>query len=132
MLYLRNNKCYYLCVDIETKTLTIMKKLMLMLAATMAIFATGCDKNDNENETLTGTEWKSSENGVKTLVFSADKAALTEAGAVNYYTYTYNAPTVVLTPERSDYPELRGTVKHNMLTLTNTSTEQTVGIFTRQ
>lgn len=109
-----------------------MKKLMLMLAATMAIFATGCDKNDNENETLTGTEWQSTESGVKTLVFSADKAALTEAGTVNYYSYTYDAPTVVLTPERSDYPELRGTVKHNMLTLTNTSTEQTVGIFTRQ
>lgn len=130
MLYLRNNKCYYLCVDIETKTLTIMKKLMLVLAATVAIFATGCDKNDND--TLAGTEWQSTESGVKTLVFSADKAALAEAGAVNYYSYTYDAPTVVLTPERSDYPELRGTVKHNMLTLTNTSTGQTVGIFTRQ
>ena len=107
-----------------------MKKLMLMLAAMVAIFATGCDKNDND--TLAGTEWQSSENRVKTLVFSADKAALTEAGAVNYYSYTYDAPIVVLTPERSDYPELRGTIKHNMLTLTNTSTGQTVGIFTRQ
>ena len=109
-----------------------MKKLILVLAATVAIFATGCDKNDKETETLAGTEWQSSENRVKTLVFSADKAALSEAGTVNYYSYTYDAPIVVLTPERSDYPELSGTIKHNMLTLTNTSTGQTVGIFTRQ
>ena len=107
-----------------------MKKLMLMFAFVAAIFATGCDKGDNE--TLAGTEWQSSENGVKTLLFSADRAALTEAGTVYYYSYTYDAPTVVMTPERSDYPELRGTIKHNILTLTNTSTEQTVGIFTKQ
>ena len=111
-----------------------MKKLLLMLAAMVAIFATGCDKNDKDNDSLAGTEWLSSESGTKTLtlVFSADKAALADAGVVNYYSYTYAAPTVVLTPERSDYPELRGTIKHNMLTLTNTSTGQTVGIFTKQ
>lgn len=109
-----------------------MKKLLLMLAAMVAIFATGCGKNDKENDMLAGTEWLSNENGEKTLLFSADKAALTEAGIVSYYSYTYDAPTVMLTPERSDAPQLRGTVKHNMLTLTNTSTGQTVGIFTKQ
>ena len=122
----------YICVSFVTKTNKTMKKLLLMLTTFVAIFATGCDKNDNDS--LAGTEWLSSESGTKTLtlVFSADKAALADAGVVNYYSYTYAAPTVVLTPERSDYPELRGTIKHNMLTLTNTSTGQTVGIFTKQ
>lgn len=102
-----------------------MKKFIAVASVILTVLLSGCRK---EEKSLAGTRW-TSESGTETLSFTSVKASLSTTEDTFYYSYEYNDPIVILTPENSEIANLKGIVDKNQMTLINTSVNQTVGIF---
>lgn len=81
---------------------------------------------------LSGTEWDLSDGSVQ-LSFTKIQAVFEFSdGKSWYYSYEYNAPTVIMYPEDNDKASLKGIISDNYMSVVNLSTNKTIGIFTKK
>ena len=106
-----------------------MKRFLAIVSVVMMALISGCRKDE---KSLAGTNWKIEDESVS-LSFTSIKASLSyKNGSTYYYSYEYDDPTVIMNPEASDRPVLKGIIKGDQMTLINTSTDETVGFFNKQ
>lgn len=106
-----------------------MRRFLVIVSVVMMALISGCRKDE---KSLAGTNWKIEDESVS-LSFTSIKASLSyKNGSTYYYSYEYDDPTVIMNPEASDRPVLKGIIKDNQMTLINTSTDETVGFFNKQ
>lgn len=108
-----------------------MKRFLAIVSVIMMALVYGCTKDE---KSLAGTKWElDGGNESISLSFTSIKASLSyKNGSTYYYSYEYDDPTVIMNPEASDRPVLKGIIKDNQMTLINTSTDETVGFFNKQ
>jgi len=117
-----------------------MKKLLLL---SICLFFLSCSSDDNNIEkepALENTQWEKVENsGLKsTFIFNQSDChfiIFSDVLGIStsiYYEYYYNHPEVTLIPKESGKAKLEGIVNNNKMRITNTSTNEEIGVFTKK
>ncbi|MDE7078332.1 MAG: hypothetical protein K2O55_07155, partial [Alistipes sp.] len=112
----------------------------LLLATAAGMSLTGCSKNEEGSNPLSGTTWERTADGIQnTLTFNDTECRyiLKYSGAsANYkttiYNYTYEEPVVTLVPLEAGLAVVEGIISGSAMTLTNTSTGKEIGVYLRQ
>lgn len=112
-----------------------MKKIKIFLAAlAVAALFVGCSK---EPRSLDGTVWEyTAGDTVGELTFTKSQCrwslyATDGSGDYyqTYYSYEYTAPTVMMYPEEDGMAVLKGIITENQMSIVNTSTGKTLGVY---
>jgi len=118
-----------------------MKKLLFLFSICFILFSCSSDDNSSEKETsLENTQWeKVEDSGLKsTFIFSKSDChfiIFSEQLGVSssiYYEYYYNHPEITLIPNETGKAKLEGVINNNKMTITNTSTNKEVGVYTKK
>lgn len=116
-----------------------MKKILLstLLFVSALLLFNSCSKD--EEYSLNNTTWLNVTGDVKcTLEFSATECRSvitgtnTSAAYVLDYYYTLSYPNVLLSAKKSGVANLEGKISSNQMTVTNTSTSKSLGIYIKQ
>lgn len=107
-------------------------KLFGLLCTCCLIFASSCQKDQKELESLTGTKWERTENSYSVIL--SFKTGLTceqywPDGLKITFTYDYTYPNIIMYPSSSEYATLKGKISGNEMSLVNMSTNKSVGIY---
>lgn len=119
-----------------------MKKLILFLTLILSVVCSSCskDKEDDPKPSLTNTQWESIKEGISASIdfFNATECKWilkTTTGAVystELYTYSYEHPTVTMTPLKDGLAVLKGTISGSAMRLYNVSQDKEIGIYTKK
>lgn len=123
-----------------------MKKFMFAILAIATVAFNGCGKEDTES--LEGTTWYDLDSDVSTRYMfinnseceSRSDGILTSEEQIVQYTYEYKHPevkinfissNVFLFGRMIEFADLKGVINGNEMTLTNTSTNENIGVITK-
>jgi|SRR5690606_8950763 len=117
-----------------------MKKLLFLFSICFILFSCSSDDNSTEKDpTLENTQWERLDDGMRmTFIFSSSQCEYiirSETSNVSLNTdfdYFYKHPEVTLVPKKSDLATLKGIINNNKMTITNTSTNKEIGVYTKK
>lgn len=118
-----------------------MKKISLFAILFIAMLTSyACSKDDvieKEKPTLENTIWQEYDSGIMTTILFDKETCIYKMSSPLYhvedvFTYTYNHPTVILTPKEEGIPSYTCTIKGDVMTVKFTFNGVTVDTLTKK